>query len=322
MQDILVSIGVVTYNQEKYIKQCIDSILAQKVNFKYELIIGEDCSPDNTRQILLEYKEKYPDIIKLILHDKNVGSGQNGNIVRATAVGKYYAGIEGDDFWIDENKLQKQFDFLESHPEYSAVGHNLYYAKPDGEVIRKPVESTKNRSYNMNDFLNKGVFIHGSTLFRRNLFKNPDQKYIDLRKSIKTMGDVVNLAVYFDKGDIYFMGEPMLAHRLTDASDNASFSQTSKTKLIKYTKLYFEITDNLTKYFDGKYDFTNRAAYRLGSVYYCLLIKRKQYPVDKYELSELLSGLSCSFKFKGYCFMIRKIFSTIARKARKLCSRT
>ena len=113
MQDILVSIGVVTYNQEKYIKQCIDSILAQKVNFKYELIIGEDCSPDNTRQILLEYKEKYPDIIKLILHDKNVGSGQNGNIVRATAVGKYYAGIEGDDFWIDENKLQKQFDFLE-----------------------------------------------------------------------------------------------------------------------------------------------------------------------------------------------------------------
>ena len=317
----VVSIGVVTYNQEKYIRQCIDSILMQKVNFKYELIIGEDCSPDNTREILLEYKEKYPDIIKRILHDENVGPAKNVKSVKFEAKGKYFAGIEGDDFWIDENKLQKQFDFLENHPEYSAVGHNLYHAKPNGEIIYNAVEREKDRSFSMNDFLKKGAFIHCNTLFRRNYFCNPDEKYRKLKNSYTTMGDIVTLAVFLDKGDIYFMGEPMLAHRLTDSSDNTSFSETSKTKLIEYSKMFFKITEALTKYFNGKYDFSDRAANRLGSVYYFLVFKRKDYIIDKKELKELLSNLSFGVKLKGIHYMFRRFFKTLVRKARKLCNR-
>lgn len=322
MNNPLVSVGIITYNQEKYIEQCIDSILMQKVNFTYEIIIGEDCSPDNTREILLKYKEKYPDIIKLILHDKNIGPAQNGNGVKRVTTGKYYVGIEGDDFWIDENKLQKQFDFLESHPEYSAVGHNLYYAKPNGEVIYSAVESKKDRVFTMNDYLKKGVFIHCNTIFRRNYFTNPDEKYKRLRSSYTTMGDIATLALFFDKGDIYYMGEPMLAHRLTDASDNASFSQTEKKGLIKYTKMFFQITDALDEYFEGKYDFSYKAASRLGHLYYCLLLKRKNYVINEKEKKEFFDSLSFGFKLKGYYFMILKILRAVKRKARKLCSRT
>lgn len=322
MNNPLVSIGVITYNQEKYIEQCIDSLLMQKVNFKYEIIIGEDCSPDNTREILLRYKEKYPDIIKLILHDENVGPAQNINGVNRMATGKYLVFCEGDDFWVDENKLQKQFDFLEGHPEYSAVGHNCFYAKPNGEVIYKAVGSKKDRVYTMNDYLNKGAFIHCNTIFIRNYFTNPDERYIRLRNSYTTMGDIVTLALCFDKGDIYYMGEPMLAHRLTDVSDNASFSQTEKRKLIEHTKLFFKITDALDEYFEGKYDFSNVAADRLGHMYFCLFLHRKRYTIDKGELKKFYSQLSLKFKFKGLHCMFRQLFKAVLRKARKLCSRT
>ena len=322
MGEVQVSIGVITYFQEKYIRQCLNSILMQKVNFKYEIIIGEDCSPDNTREILLEYKKKYSDTIKLILHDENVGPAQNNNGVKRMATGKYYVGIEGDDFWIDENKLQKQFDFLESHPEYSAVGHNYYYAKPNGEVIYSAVENKKDHVYTMNDYFNIGVFIHCNTMFGRNYFINPDEKYMRLRNSYTTMGDIATLALFFDKGDIYYMGEPMLAHRLTDVLDSASFSQSEKKGLIKNTRMFFQVTDALDEYFDGKYDFSNINACRIGFLYYSLFFKRKDFIINEQELRDFNSSLSLKLKIKGFYCMFRKVFRKVLRKVRNKCNRT
>lgn len=131
----MVSISMITYNHEKYIRQALDSILMQKVNFEYEIVIGEDCSKDNTRNILLEYKELYPDRIKLILHDKNVGMKMNGNSVRRMCVGKYRASCEGDDYWTDPLKLQKQIDFLESNPDFIAITHDVEIVDDDGNLI-------------------------------------------------------------------------------------------------------------------------------------------------------------------------------------------
>ena len=100
----LVSICVITYNQEKYIAQAIDGVLMQQTDFPIELIIGEDCSPDNTRKICLDYKNKYPDKIKLLLPDKNKGSMRNFIDTMQAANGKYIALCEGDDYWTDWQK--------------------------------------------------------------------------------------------------------------------------------------------------------------------------------------------------------------------------
>ena len=112
------SVFVVTYNQEQYIRQCLESIVAQKVNFDYEVIVGDDCSIDGTSAICDEFADKYPQI-HVCHHPKNLGLLKNWEFVMNKCKGKYIALIEGDDYWIDEHKLQRQVDWLDAHPEYT-----------------------------------------------------------------------------------------------------------------------------------------------------------------------------------------------------------
>ena len=116
--DIMVSICCITYNHEAFVKQAIESFLMQKTNFMFEIIIGDDCSTDGTKKILNEYKKKYPELIRVIARRKNIGAHRNFSNVVACAKGKYLAHCEGDDFWTDCDKLQKQVDFLEQNPDY------------------------------------------------------------------------------------------------------------------------------------------------------------------------------------------------------------
>ena len=119
----LVSIYCITYNHEKFISQAIESFLMQKTNFPVEIVIGEDCSTDNTRAICLEYKEKFPDKIKLLLPEHNLGMTQNAITTLQSCNGKYIALCDGDDYWTDENKLQKQVEFLEANEDFSICFH-------------------------------------------------------------------------------------------------------------------------------------------------------------------------------------------------------
>ena len=129
--EIIVSVDMITYNHEKYIAQAIEGVLMQKTKFRYELVIGEDCSTDSTRSICLEYKNKFPDIIKLRLPEKNLGMQQNGLENALACSGKYIAICEGDDYWIDPFKLQKQVDFLEANANFGVVHSdcNCYFEK-------------------------------------------------------------------------------------------------------------------------------------------------------------------------------------------------
>ena len=122
-----VSVSIITYNHEKYIAQTIDSVLKQRVNFSYEIIIGDDCSTDGTRAILLAYQKKHPDVIQLVLHPKRYEGvpGRLNNITNLYACrGQYIALLDGDDYWISEEKLQRQVDFLDQHPDYALTFHN------------------------------------------------------------------------------------------------------------------------------------------------------------------------------------------------------
>lgn len=124
--DIKVSICTITYNHEKYIRQTLQSVLAQKTNFNFELLIHDDASTDNTAKIILEYQKKYPHIIKPVLQRENLMSkgvcvDQVYNWPRIK--GQYVAYLDGDDYWTDAYKLQKQVDFLDAHADYSLVFH-------------------------------------------------------------------------------------------------------------------------------------------------------------------------------------------------------
>ena len=131
MERPLVSIQCLVYNHGAYLKKCLDGIVMQKTTFKFEVIIHDDASADNSVSIIEEYVQRYPDIIKVILEKENRYSKCDGSLhkmMHEAALGKYIALCEGDDYWIDPLKLQKQIDFLEEHDEctFSCHCYNVY----------------------------------------------------------------------------------------------------------------------------------------------------------------------------------------------------
>ncbi len=129
-----VSIAVITYNQEKYIEECIESVLNQKVNFTFELIIADDCSQDRTTEICLAYQEKHPKIVRVLLQEFNQGLLKNYRDVMSLCRGKYVAQCSGDDYWCDNSKIQKQFDILESKNGFGFVHTGFKFLFPNGKL--------------------------------------------------------------------------------------------------------------------------------------------------------------------------------------------
>ncbi len=133
MIEPLVSVITITYNHGSFITRTIEGVLMQKTDFPFEFIIAEDCSTDNTREIIQSYADKYPKIIRIITSDSNVGAVENETRALLQSKGKFVAFCEGDDYWTDPLKLQKQVDFLENHQEYSVCFHRCqhYYWDED-----------------------------------------------------------------------------------------------------------------------------------------------------------------------------------------------
>lgn len=132
-----VSVCVITYNQEKFIRQCLEGILMQQTDFTYEVIIGEDCSTDGTKNIIEAFEKKYPGIIKPIYHKVNVGGARNAyEFCYPLLKGKYIALCEGDDYWTDPLKLQKQVNFLRQHPDCSMCYHRANQVNEKDEILQ------------------------------------------------------------------------------------------------------------------------------------------------------------------------------------------
>ena len=155
MDNIEVSVAVITYNMEGYLRQLLDSILKQKTSFKYEIVVDDDYSPDNSRQVLLEYQDRYPGIFTLSLRDKNVGGSKNMYGVLKQCRGKYIAILEGDDWWEAEDKLQYQYDFMETHPEYIGMYCNSWCELSRTESIQRVRRNiTEPMVFTLKDFMN------------------------------------------------------------------------------------------------------------------------------------------------------------------------
>jgi glycosyltransferase involved in cell wall biosynthesis len=118
---LTVSVAMITYNHEQYIRQAIEGVLKQETGFPFELVIGEDCSPDGTRRVVLDFQKRFPNQVRVITSEHNVGAHKNGHRVMNACHGKYVAFCEGDDYWHNPNKLKKQVDFLEANSDYGLV---------------------------------------------------------------------------------------------------------------------------------------------------------------------------------------------------------
>lgn len=204
----MVTVRTSTYQHGKYIKQCIEGVLSQKTNFPFEFIIGEDFSTDGTREIVLEYAKKYPDIIRVITADYNVGVKANGfRCIRAIR-GKYIALCEGDDFWTDPNKLQKQVDFLENNKDYILSFHpvKVLFENSEEKDYIFPRSSDKSK-FNLEELLKENYIQTNSVVYR-----NQNNSEVNFPIDIAP-GDWFSHLYYAQFGKIGFINEVMAVYR-------------------------------------------------------------------------------------------------------------
>jgi glycosyltransferase involved in cell wall biosynthesis len=184
--DVKVSVCMITYNHEAFIAQAVESVLMQQTDFAVELVIGEDCSTDGTRAIVCDFGERYPARIRLRLPERNQGMQANGLATLKECRGQYIALLDGDDYWTDPNKLQKQVDFLEGHPEYPFCFHPVFLREENTGQERKHYYSALGCGalgirdyYTLDDLLEYSNFIPtDSVVFRNRVFEElPDWFY-------------------------------------------------------------------------------------------------------------------------------------------------
>lgn len=220
-KNITASVCMITYNHENFIREAIEGVLMQKTDFPIELIIGEDCSTDGTRKIVMEYASKYPDIIRPLLPEKNLGMSKNFLETMQAAKGKYIALCEGDDYWTDPYKLQKQVDILENNTNIIAVVTNSSVCDFSGNLIQneKVVISTGNKDgeYTLHDFFSLNVQYPTLTV----VFRNIQMDFI-----IKEMtelanpflGDWILWVLLHSLGNFYFKNDVTSAYRINPNS--------------------------------------------------------------------------------------------------------
>ena len=223
----VVSVCMVTYNHEPYIRQAIEGVMMQKTDFEFELVIGEDCSHDRTREICFEYQKKYPDKIRVLWWHENVSKlGDNGRRTLAHCRGEFIAFCEGDDYWIDPLKLQKQVDLMRAHPNvgicFAAV--RLYYEARG--VMRVPSKRIlRNGVQRGDDFMRTILLAQGSVrhdilqtsgiLIRKSIMSEAYRRY-DIFSWELLVGDIVGWLAYSSLSDVLYLPDVVSTYRIND----------------------------------------------------------------------------------------------------------
>ncbi len=265
---IKATIGITTFNLDKYIQQCLDSILCQKTNFKFKILIVDDASTDKTCEILKQYKKEYPHVIDLILREKNGGSLVSSNLLFNNVKTEYISFIDGDDYWFDEYRLQKQIDFLDCHPDYTMVAGNTLYEKDGKLTDEKIVDNTKTlHTYAFDDYLNKKCpFIHTSSILLRNIVYNKGmpKEYIDAENTMDNLvyrGEDIRFLHHLQKGKIFIFPDIFSVYRIhkdgmwSGASELKKFLEMN-IRNIRYTDIFYEYREFFLERFFESYPYS------------------------------------------------------------------
>ena len=215
MKELIVTIRCLAYNHEPYIRQCLEGFVMQKTNFHFEAIVHDDASTDGTAAIILEYAEKYPDIIKPIIETENQYSKRDGSLRRimdAHMHGKYIAICEGDDYWTDSYKLQKQVDFLEANPEHSMCFANAIEHWEDGSKEDRCFSNVADRDYIGAEIYEKWIIPTASVLFRKEIILS--QRYNEVKSNKNFIfGDIVLFLTCAEFGKLRGMSDIVSVYR-------------------------------------------------------------------------------------------------------------
>lgn len=237
------SVLMLTYNHERYIRQAVESVLSQETSFPIELVVGEDCSTDSTRSILLDFQRSHPDRIRLLLHENNIGAPENHAETFDACRGEFVAFLDGDDYWTDSTKLQRQVDALVANPHWSMCFHVVRRVHQDGSSRPKlyPRNWTREEAF-IEDLIKENFMSTCSIVFRNCLFGPlpPWQRMV-------VPGDWATSLLNAEHGPIGFVPGVMADYRI---HDQGVWSQKEKAEQIAAT---FDFLSHVDHHFKGKY---------------------------------------------------------------------
>lgn len=281
---IKVSVIVLTYNHEKYIRQALDSILMQKVDFRYEILVGDDASSDGTTKILQEYQQKYGDIFRLFLRSQNVGATRNSYELLTNAKGTYLATCEGDDYWTDTDKLQMQVKFLEEHLEFVGTSHRFTIVDGQGNPVKKQSISWVKfkKQFTIEDF--SGIYLPGqpSTFVRRNIFLKGSMDFSIIYRMHPMIADRTLMLIFLFWGNFYSFSRSMSCYRCRVYDGNSLTTKLYRTNE-ECIEMDYDFNDRLEKYastlFGKKIVFQKRRKQLFSSAIFSFLRVRNKHSV-------------------------------------------
>lgn len=246
----LVSVTCISYNHEKYIEDAIIGILAQKTNFRFEVIIHDDASTDSTQKIIKKWAKKYPDVVRPILQKENhwLGKGINATatIVWPSAKGKYIAWIEGDDYWTDPLKLQKQVDFLENNPDFNICFHQCEIEK-NNERIRYHNDFTNDCVFTANDLAKQNFIATASMVYRVTPANtNLPDWFFEMGITDWALSLLTSIG-----SKIYYINRPMSVYRVHEHGKWAS--KDNRAQLISLIEISKTFNKNFNYQFDNEF---------------------------------------------------------------------
>ena len=207
---VLVSVVMITYGHEKYIRQAIEGVLMQQGDFDLELVIANDCSPDNTDAVVQDVLSHHSNAhwIRYVRHEKNIGMMPNFIFALQQATGKYIALCEGDDYWTDPYKLQKQIDFLETNPDYVLTFHKVKILRPDGNFVDDFITKIPENYQTIETLAQFGNYIHTPSLVYRNIIG-----VLPYEMMISPIGDYFLYLILAQHGKLKYFEEEMAVYR-------------------------------------------------------------------------------------------------------------
>jgi glycosyltransferase involved in cell wall biosynthesis len=223
------SVAIITYNHERFIAQALESVLAQRVSFEYEIVIGEDCSMDGTRAIILEFQKRYPERIKVLPYERNIGAFRNIESTLAACHGEYVAILEGDDYWTSADKLQRQVDFLDTHIDCAVCCHRVrFYREAGSETFDVRFDVFPPRpagSYTIEDLLRGNFVMTCSAVLRHDLSGPLPPCFSKIE-----VGDWPRYVLAAKHGKIELMDEIMAVYRIHPGSMWSSQPHTNRLR--------------------------------------------------------------------------------------------
>lgn len=310
-----VSIFVMVYNHGAYLEECLEGMLMQVCDFNFEIVVGEDCSPDNSREILMDYQNRYPGKFKLLLHETNIGAAKNQMEVFKNCEGKYIAMCEGDDYWVDPLKLQKQVDFLEANEDYVLTHSDIILKSSTGEYIKysrrtisKFFKESKDRKTDVVKNLIKGNYIMTLTVL---IEKNALFKALENITKNDTQIATIDYTIFLELsklGKIHHQKEKTAVYRILPNSASNNINIDNRLR-------YIESTINISKFYNQKF------SAGINHLYFDrILLSAQLYEFAKRGLISkfttafskgIKSDISNIFRLKNYYYLMVLILSKI-----------